>query len=83
MLGGSATALPISGRRRSLHAHPVAGGLGRRAVAAHALAADFIVRHLHDALDELGVVQLGGVVLLVEPDDSGLRQRARLDAPLA
>ena len=33
-LGGRAAALPVSGRRpSSLHAHPVAGGLGRRAVA--------------------------------------------------
>ena len=29
VLGGRATALPVSGRRRSLHAHPVAGGLAR------------------------------------------------------
>ena len=61
VLGGRATALPVSGRRRSLHAHPVAGGLGRRAVELHARTADLIVRHLHDALDELGVVQLGGM----------------------
>ena len=45
----------------SLHAHTVAGGLRRRAVELHARTADLIVRHLHDALDELGVVQLGGM----------------------